>query len=119
MRIELDFCTLHFFDGYVISYINEGEIVNFDKSNIITKNAVEFYGSSKFVYITNRVNSYSVDPAIYFETSKIENLVGFAVVSKDFKAKSNVEVEKLFLNKAFEVFNTLEEAIAWSKLILV
>ena len=69
MRIELDFCILHFFDGYVISYINEGEIVTFDKSSIITKTAVELYGSSKFVYITNRVNSYSVDPSVYFAVS--------------------------------------------------
>jgi len=33
-----------------------------------------------FVYITHRVNSYSVDPTIYISVSKIENLVGFAVV---------------------------------------
>ena len=108
MRIELDFCTLHFFDGYVISYINEGEIVTFDKSSIITKTAVEFYGTSKFVYITNRVNSYSVDPSVYFDISKLKTLVGFAVVSKDYTAKSNAEIEKLFLNKPMEVFDVLE-----------
>jgi len=118
MRIELDFCTLDFFDGYVISYINEGEIVNFDKSNIITKTAVEFYGTSKFVYITNRVNSYSVDPSVYFNISKIETLVGFAVVSKDYTAKSNAEIEKLFLNKPMEVFDVIEDAITWAKSVL-
>ena len=118
MRIELDFCTLHFFDGYVISYINEGEIVTFDKCSIITKTAVEFYGSSKFVYITNRVNSYSVDPSVYFEISKIKTLVGFAIVSKDYTAKSNAEIEKLFLNKPMAVFDVLEDAIAWAKSVL-
>ena len=97
---------------------NEGEIVNFDKSNTITKNAVEFYGSSKFVYITNRVNSYSVDPSVYFDISKLKTLVGFAVVSKDYTAKSNAEIEKLFLNKPMEVFDVLEDAITWAKSVL-
>jgi len=118
-RLKYDFCEVHIYDNYMIVIINEGETILPRHNQILINIAETYFVKKNFVYITHRLNSYSVDTAIYFETSKIENLVGFAVVSKDFKAKSNVEVEKLFLNKAFEVFNTLEEAIAWSKLILV
>ena len=50
--------------------------------------------------------------------SKIKNLKGFAVVSKDYKAKSNAEVEKLFLNKPLEIFDDLNKAISWKDSIL-
>ncbi len=71
-----------------------------------------------FVYITNRINSYSVDPQIYFETSKIKNLAGFAVVSKKYKAKSNAEIEKMFFSKPFEIFGDLDSAKKWATQLL-
>lgn len=118
MKKELGFGTLYFFDNHVISQINEGETITREKNNRIATVALEFYGDSPFIYITHRINSYAVDPATYSETSKIENLVGFAVVSKDYKAKSNAEIEKLFLNKPFEIFNTVDEAISWANSIM-
>ena len=54
----------------------------------------------------------------YFDISKIKTLVGFAIVSKDYTAKSNAEIEKLFLNKPLEVFDVLEDAITWAKSVL-
>lgn len=113
--LKYDFCKIHIYKNYMVVTINEGETITPDHNKVLLNIVDTFFKNKKFVYITNRKNSYAVDPAIYYETSKIENLIGFAVVSKVYKAKSNAAVEKLFLNKAFEIFNTLPEAITWAK----
>ncbi len=116
--LKFDFCEMHIFDSYLIVTINEGQVVE-PKHNTILNNVADAYFRNKsFVYITHRINSYSVDPSTYLETSKIINLKGFAVVSKDYKAKSNVEVEKLFLSKPCETFNDIKDAVSWAESIL-
>ncbi len=116
--IRFDIAEVHIYDSYVIVTINEGLVVS-PKHNTELNNVVETYFQNKeFVYISHRLNSYAVDPSTYFETSKIKNLKGFAVVSKDYMAKSNAEVEKLFLDKPFEIFDDMTEAISWSNSIL-
>ncbi len=117
-ELKFDFCDMYIYDNYMVAIMNEGVTITPEHNEILLNIVDTYYNNKKFVYITHRLNSYSVDPAIYFETSKIKNLAGFAVVSKDFKAKSNAEIERLFLNKPFEVFNTLEEAVSWTKTLL-
>lgn len=116
--LKFDFCTIHIHDNYMVVVMNEGVTITPIHNDTLLNVVDTYYKDKNFVYISNRLNSYAVNPAIYIETSKIENLIGFAVVSKDYKAKSNAEIEKLFLKKPFEIFNTLEQAIIWAKSIL-
>lgn len=116
--LKFDFCEMHIYDNYLIVVMNEGITVTPDQNQVLLNVAETYFKNKDFVYITNRLHSYSVNPSIYFETSKIKNLIGFAVVSKDYKAKSNAEVEKLFLKQPFEIFNTLEQAVDWATSIL-
>ncbi|RAJ16215.1 hypothetical protein [Olleya aquimaris] len=116
-KTELSFCTLLAKDHILIAEINEG--VNLDKKlsdEIIYFSSVAF-NNKPFVYITNRINSYSVDPTIYKDVSKIDLLKGFAVVSKTLSAR-NAEIERLFLKKPFEIFRELNKAELWAKSIL-
>ena len=46
------------------------------------------------------------------------NLKGFAVVTKTLLAKKNAEIEKLFLNKPFEIFSDIDEALSWAKSVI-
>jgi hypothetical protein len=69
--------------------MHEGTNVLPENNKILLEVANEYFKNQAFVYITHRINSYSVDPQIYLETAKIENLKGFAVVSNVYKAKSN------------------------------
>ena len=117
-ELKFDFCNMNIYDNYMVVVMNEGVTITPAHNKILLNIVDTYFNNKNFVYITHRINSYSVDPAIYFETSKIKNLVGFAVVSKDYKAKSNAEIEKLFFNKPFEVFNTLDEAVAWADLVI-
>ena len=106
---------MHLYDTYLVVEINEGVHVTPSHNDVLVEISEKHYKNKPFVYLTNRVNSYSVDPAIYSKTSQINNLTGFAVISKDYKAKSNAEIEKLFLNKPFEIFDSLSEAVKWAK----
>lgn len=117
--LKYDFGTMHIYDSYMVVEINEGVHLTPDHNQVLLNIADTYYRNKPFVYLTNRVNSYSVDPAIYKETSKIENLVGFAVISSDFKKKSNAQIEKLFFNKTFMIFDQLNEAINWAKEITI
>ncbi|MEZ4797820.1 MAG: hypothetical protein R2785_11705 [Flavobacteriaceae bacterium] len=116
--LKYPFCTIEVYDNYVISCINEGFHLTPDKNKILEDIANEYFYDRPFVYITYRKFSYSVDPSIYLQTSKIFNLAGFAVVAKAPLAKGNAEIEKLFLDKPFEIFTSLNDAKSWAKTIL-
>jgi len=116
--LKFDFCEMQIYDNYIVTIMNEGVTITPEHNQVLLNIVDTYYQNKKFVYITHRLKSYAVDPKIYFETSKINNLMGFAVVSKDYKAKTNAEVEKLFFTKPFEIFDTLNEAISWAKSIM-
>lgn len=113
--LKFDFCEIEIHDDYIIVTMNEGLTV-LPKHNAVLVHVVDtYFRNREFVYITHRINSYAVDPTTYFETSKISNLRGFAVVSKGYKAKANAEVEMLFFTKPYKIFDDLEEATQWAE----
>ena len=112
--LNFRFGQMTIYNNYVVTVMKEGITVTPDYNQDLVNVTNNYFKNKAFVYITHRINSYSVDPKIYFETSKIENLKGFAVVSKDFKARVNAEIEKLFFNKPYETFSSLEEAFIWA-----
>ncbi|WP_452230121.1 hypothetical protein [Lacinutrix sp. MEBiC02404] len=101
-------------ENYLIVVINQGETVTVASNQILINLVETFYQDNEFVYITNRENSYGVNPAVYFETKKIKNLIGFAVVSEKEIDMNNALIEKLFFDKPFEMFKNLDEAISWA-----
>ncbi len=109
-----DFCILKFYDNYVISIVNEGVVVSKAISDKISEAAVNYYQGKPFVYITHRIHSYSVDPNIYKDVSKIKNLAGFVVVSDSKTSIKSALLEKIFLNKPFQIFSNLEDGVLWA-----
>lgn len=112
--LTLPIGTFYIYPNYLIVEINEGETVTAESNEILVDIANTYYNGKKFVYITNRIHSYAVDPAVYSKTSLIENLAGFAVVATNLISLSNAEIEKLFLSKPFESFTELNKAIDWA-----
>ncbi len=52
----------YFFDDFIISEMNEGVHFNWEAAQDIIELALNHYGSdSKISYISNRVNSYSIE----------------------------------------------------------
>lgn len=112
--LTFDFCDMSIYDNYLVVVIKEGVNITPVHNSVLVEVTKNHFTDKPFVYITHRINSYSVDPKIYFETSKIENLKGFAVVSSNYQAKINAKVEELFFNKPFEIFTNLEDAFIWA-----
>ncbi|WP_245933878.1 hypothetical protein [Candidatus Ulvibacter alkanivorans] len=116
--IRFDFGTVEVHNNYVIMTMKEGVTVKPEYNKELERIAETYFPNQPFAYITNRVHSYAVDPRVYLETSKIENLVAFAVVSKKPVNITNVEVEKIFLKKPLETFTDMDEAISWAQDII-
>jgi hypothetical protein len=112
-KLDYPFGEIEIFDNYVLTVMKEGITVIPEYNIELVKIADKYFKGRPFGYITHRLNSYSVDPKVYLKTSKIENLVAFAVVSQKELNLTNSEVEKIFLRQPFEVFDTLEEAVSW------
>ncbi|WP_452221978.1 hypothetical protein [Lacinutrix salivirga] len=113
--ITLDFCELVFYEGYSIITINEGVLINESVSLQITQILVEYFKDNPFIYITNRINSYSIDPRVYELTSLLENLHTFVIVSNNTSHAHNAEVEQIFLKKPIKIFDELDDAVEWTK----
>lgn len=112
------FGQVEIYDGYIVAIMNEGVHISPEYNKVLEDIVNRFYKNKPFVYLTHRKHSYSVDPAIYFETSKIENLAGFGVIAEIPVSGPNAAIEKLFINKPFEIFESKEQAIAWAKTVL-
>ncbi|MAO08657.1 MAG: hypothetical protein CL596_08100 [Alteromonas sp.] len=112
-QLQFEFGTLEVHDSYVIAIMKEGVTISPGHNKVLVKIAEDYFPHKKFGYISHRINSYSVDPTVYTNTSKIENLVAFAVVSENPLNLSNAHIEKLFLKKPFRNFKKLRKAIDW------
>lgn len=113
------FGEIDVFNDFVIAIMKEGvTIIPEFNENLIDVSKIYFAGRP-FGYITYRRNSYAVDPLVYLETSKIGNLVAFAVVYPTHQTINNVPLEKMFLKKPFRNFSNLDEAKTWIKGIIL
>ncbi|MCX7548017.1 hypothetical protein OS188_08630 [Xanthomarina sp. F1114] len=113
--LTFPFGTVSIHDFYMVAKMNEGVTVDPELNSILEDISKTHFKDKNFVYITHRVNSYSVDPNIYFKTSQIPNLIGFAVVLGNEIRLDNIEIEKMFLSKPFHSFKSLDKAIEWAK----
>lgn len=115
----LDFCEVTIYSDYLYVVMNEGITVIPEYNDILLKLTNIYFIEKDFVYVTHRIHSYSVNPTIYLETARIENLKGFAVVATNTEKEIiNTKVEKLFFNKPFVLFNYLEDAVHWKNTLL-
>ncbi|AUC81586.1 hypothetical protein [Lacinutrix sp. Bg11-31] len=111
---DLGFCKVRLCENYIINTPKEGVIVSIDESKTLIENILSHFNGKPFVYIIHRINSYSVNPKIYKVASKIENLVGFAIVSNNHMGLKNAEIERQFFNKTFKIYRDLDEAKLWA-----
>jgi hypothetical protein len=115
----LDFCEVTIFPDYIYVVMNEGINVVPEYNDILLRLTNTYFNGKDFVYITHRINSYSVNPTIYLKTARIKNLKGFAVVAADSEKEIiNTKVEKLFFDKPFALFESMEDAIHWKNSLL-
>lgn len=113
--LDLDFTYLEFYQDYVISTVKEGTILEEEEVDELIDTCREHYGEELFVYISNRKFSYTVNPLIYLNLFKIENLEGIAVASSNPDTLQTANFERHFSKVPVELFQGLDEAMAWAK----
>ncbi len=111
--------NFYLFDSFVVGEINEGIIYSWDDhAKPIVEEIAHLYdhNSKDIMYISNRVNSYSVKPLDWIKFFKNNyKLKGHTIVSYTSQGMLNCLIEKLFTHDNFQTFDNLEDAIAWAK----
>ncbi|MGB5819088.1 MAG: hypothetical protein WBG90_06350 [Saonia sp.] len=118
---DLPIGSFYFYENFVVSVINEGVTITFENAGKMLELSKSYYGNTTpFVYISNRINSYSFHPTSHFKsTAMFPNLKGYAVVVYDEINEKIARMEQSFMNKPTHVFHSLEDAVGWvDKLIL-
>jgi len=114
--IELDFGSVTILENFMIAKMNEGILFDIRKNETLLEIGTEVFKGKPYAYISHRVNSYAVDPMVYKQSAKFQNLKVIAVVSdNDMTRTLASKVEKEFYNDAnsFKVFAELEDATSW------
>ncbi len=111
----LEFANLYVYDSYIIAEIFEGIDFNTELNTTLLDFCKQTFGDTPYGYISNRVHSYAVDPTVYSQSAAYPNLAAIAVVAHNEIGRINAEIEKLFFQKKFEHFKSLDRARIWMK----
>ena len=120
-KIELDFGILYVYDKILVSELHEGVLLDVFNNRKILEIGREVFNEGPFGYISNRVNSYAVDPMVYREAAEHPQLKAIAVVSTNEMCRKSALLEQQFYTEKsyFQIFSDLEEAKDWvTKVIL-
>ncbi|AXT58945.1 hypothetical protein D1816_00785 [Aquimarina sp. AD10] len=118
-EINYSFGDFYLFDTYVIGEVNKDVVFTWeDHAKILVEELSELYDQNGqgLVYITNRINPYSVVPSDWLKFYKNRYLLkGYGIVSYNQKGMLNSLLEKLFMRNKLQSFSSLSEAISWAK----
>jgi len=94
--------------------IAEGTSISYVNGHQTLKRLLSVIGDKPWVYISNRVNSYSLDPNDYTHLNQISTLKGIGVIQYEKSIKTALELEKMFIKNPFKTFDDLDSAIEWA-----
>ena len=114
-RLETDIGMVYFYNGIVIFEANEGVVLSYKTGFSILLKGLNYLGTKPWVYISNRVHSYSIKPMDYKYLNKVPTLRAVGVVNYSEVGHTNAELEAKFCKKPFQMFENLTEAAIWGK----
>lgn len=119
-KVELDCGVILVHDRILINEMKEGALLDVETNRRILNLGTEVFKNEYFGYISNRINSYAVNPMVYRESAEHPMLKAIAVVSKSQLGRENARLEQQFYtNKnSFQIFYSLEEAMIWMEEII-
>lgn len=114
-KITLPYGDFYFFDKFVISEINEGVHLDWDKILRLIGVMIDFYGKDlKIAYISNRINAYSIEPQLWMQFEKEYNfIITSAIVVYNDLNYINASIEKQFSSSSIKRCGSLEIALHW------
>ena len=111
-KTVIEIGNLVFFKKFVLLQINEGAHLGVEQVNKIRIIVSQYYQDRPYGYLCNKETSYSVNPIAYNSLNTIEQLKCIATI-KQYSSGYDIEVERHFIKKPFEVFSTFEKASEW------
>lgn len=116
-KLKMPFGNFYLCDGFVISEIGEGIHFDWEMIKTVMEKVIAYYGdNTKRAYISNRVNSYSIDPQAWkLINETYNNIISYgAIVYYNRMTSINAALEKHFAPVNIKRFNSLEAAIEWT-----
>ncbi|MDO5987681.1 hypothetical protein Q4Q39_09750 [Flavivirga amylovorans] len=116
-KLEMSFGNFFLCEKFIISELNAGIHFDWPKIEEVVTDILNFYDKKdKLGYISNRINSYSVDPQIWAKVEKYNNnnfVVGGTIVYYNDMMYMNASLEKRFSKVNLHPCQSLDEAIEW------
>lgn len=116
--LSYDFGDFYLYDQFIIAEFNDGEVVSWEgMGKILVEDIRDIYGSQskELIYISNRVNNYSVIPSDWIKFKRNNGTIkGYGIISYSNRSYLNALLEKLFINTKLRFFDSLESAISWA-----
>lgn len=104
----------YFFKDFIIAEFKEESHVSFAQFEDIMEMGKEKYNSKPVGFISNRINSYSVNLIDMFENSNFSNyLSAYAIVSYSEVTTKVLDLEDHYFSIPRKRFNNLIEAANW------
>jgi hypothetical protein len=120
--VRITNADLEVHDNLVIARFDEGSDITSENWIEIREMLLDNF-SGKFAWISDRINSYSIDPTLLLAPDVIEDINNFACLAQVNYGKSlkdSTEIAKDFLSAKvpFRSFVTLDDAMNWVKEML-
>ncbi len=115
-KVSFSFGDFFFFNKFLVAEIYEGVHFSWDKVLKLVKEIYKHYGEDfKIAYISNRVNSYSIEPVTWMRLRENGHnfVTAIALVSYNEISVKMATLEKVFASASLKRCNSLAEAINW------
>jgi len=116
LRLKKSFGVFYFFEKFVVAEIGEGEHFSYENAKEIIDFSYIYYGSAiKIGYISNRINSYSIELALYSKMKKDGHqlIVASAIIIYSEIGLKMATLEKFFAKHSVKRCLSLQEAVGW------
>jgi len=114
-KIQLSFGKFFICEDFVVAELNQEIHVDWLILQKIAYMIIEQYGTSKKIgFISNKVNSYSIDPFVWVTfNEKYDFIESTAIIWYNDAGFVSATLEKMFLKNNVKLCQSLEEAIHW------
>ncbi|MFI1773624.1 hypothetical protein [Thalassobellus citreus] len=115
-KLEYPFGNFYLCEKFFISELNDGVHFNWEKIQLVMDDLIKHYDhDTSLAYISNRINSYSIDPQTWKQTlDKYKIIIASSIVAYTSFTFYNASLEKVFSEKSIKRCLNLKEAIEWS-----
>ena len=111
--METEIGMVYFYDNIVVVEAKEGIIMSYKTGFSILLKGLSYMGNRPWVYISNRLHSYSIKPTDYKYLNKVPTLRAVGVVNYNEVGHANAELEAKFCKKPFQTFDNILDAVIW------